>query len=69
MFRQLRGTSGSQCSVLEKLVAHEVGHTLGVSAQHSSSDDQLMSSTTPYEVCGPTLYDSAAMLTNYQSLR
>ena len=58
-----------QCTALEQLVAHEVGHALGVSGMHSSASGLLMSESVPYEACGPQPYDVAAMLTNYQSLR
>ena len=57
------------CSFLEALVAHEVGHALGVGATHASGGNLLMNPSVPSDVCGPQPYDVAAMLTNYQTLR
>ena len=61
--------NGTQCTLLEAIVAHEVGHALGVGAGHASGQRLLMNTSVPGDVCGPQPYDVAAMLTNYQTLR
>ena len=64
-----RGPEDERCTRLEAVVAHEVGHTLGVWAWHADGEDLLMNTSLPLNACGPQSYDVAAMLANYQSLR
>ena len=57
------------CSRLSNLVAHEVGHALGIGKrpnQHPTLDGVLMKSNTPI-VCKPQPYDVSAVIALYQS--
>ena len=57
------------CSRLSNLVAHEVGHALGIGMfpnRHPTLDGVLMHSTTPV-VCRPQPYDVSAVMALYQS--
>ena len=58
--------AASNCTWLEWVLSHEVGHGYGLG--HAKIENSIMSyASVNYGVCGPTIYDTAAILATYQS--
>ena len=55
------------CTRLHYTIIHESGHALGLNHTRHETSILRPGWQATYPHCGPTVYDEAAMMTNYQS--